>query len=201
MNSRTKNRPAISRITTSTELRKWYWLKTELAAENKRLGIRSTGAKFTLLERLCHFHDTGNTVWPGDTPTLVQSRFDWHSAVLTPQTVITDSYKNTQNVRRFFKAHIDPGFKFNIQFMDWIKANTGKTLDDAAEYWKAQQTQSTPTKIKPHNQFNQYVRDFMQDNPSLTLSDARTAWRHKKSLPSKTGRHRYEKTDLDFISS
>lgn len=59
--------------------------------------------------------------------------FDWHSAELTPQTVITDSYRNTQNVRRFFKAHIGADFKFNRPLMAWMKQNTGKPLSDAIE--------------------------------------------------------------------
>jgi len=56
---------------------------------------------------------------------------DWHSDPLTPQTVITDSYRNTQNVRRFFKAQIGPDFKFNRPFMAWLKENSGLTLGDA----------------------------------------------------------------------
>ena len=189
-------RPAISSITASAELRRWYWLKTELAAEAKRLGVKCTGAKFTILERLCHLLDTGNQKWPGDTRTVSRSTFDWHSSKLTNKTVITDSYKNTQNVRRYFQANVDPKFKFNIGLMDWIKANAGKTLGDAGNYWQAQQDDTAPTQIKPHNQFNQYTRDFLQDNPNLGMQDARKFWALKKARPTKTGRHVYARSDL-----
>lgn len=193
-------RPDITTIKKALELRRWYWLKTELAAEARRLGLKCSGAKFTILERLCHFHTTGEVVWPGDrsAKTRVVSNFDWHSSVLTEQTVITDSYKNTQNVRRFFQAHVDPKFKFNIAFMAWLKSNVGKTLGEAGRFWQAQQANPTKTTIKPHNQFNQYARDFMAANPELGMKDARAVWARKRKLPSETGRHTYEPTDLEL---
>jgi len=189
-------RPDIATLTDSSELRRWYWKKTELATEARRLGLKCTGAKFAILERICHFLDTGEHQAPDDVHLKVTSSFDWHSGKLTPDTIITDNYKNTQNVRRFFRAHLDPGFKFNISFMDWLKQNIGSTLDDAGRYWLSQQTRTTQTKIKPHNQFNQYVRDFLDDNPTLTMKDAREVWARKKATPSDTGRHIYESDDL-----
>lgn len=111
-----KNRPDITSITSGAGLHRWYWLKPELEARAKALGVRATGGKFTILERLAHFLDTGETIWPGDTHAKTHSKFDWHSADLTPETVITDSYRNSQNVRRFFKKHAEEKFKFNIAF-------------------------------------------------------------------------------------
>lgn len=57
--------------------------------------------------------------------------FDWHSALLTKDTIITDDYKNSQNVRRFFVAALGSEFKFSVKFMAWLKSNSGKTLGDA----------------------------------------------------------------------
>lgn len=197
----TDSRPAITTIDTSAELRRWYWLKTELADEAKHVGVKCTGAKFTILERLCHFLDTGEQKWPGDIRTKVASTFDWHSSKLTKNTVITDSYKNTQNVRRFFQNNINPKFKFNIGLMDWIKANVGKTLGAAGLYWQEQQDGAVKTKIKPHNQFNQYTRDFLDDNPSLGMTEVRMFWALKKARPTNTGRHVYERCDLTLTDN
>lgn len=59
------------------------------------------------------------------------NKFNWHADQLTDNTVITASYKNTQNVRRYFQSHFGPDFKMNRVFMAWLKDNVGKTLGDA----------------------------------------------------------------------
>ena len=47
--------------------------------------------------------------------------FDWHGGEVTRTTQITTSYRNTQNVRRFFKAECGDGFKFDRAFMAWLR--------------------------------------------------------------------------------
>ena len=159
-----------------------------------------SGGKFRLLDRIAHFQDTGETRFPGHTKAKVSSKFDWQSEALTPQTMLTDSYKNTQNVRRFFKAQVGEHFKFNIAFMAWIKANAGKTLADAVvEFKRMHAEMSRPgfqSEIADHNQFNQYTRDFLADNPTMGMDQVRHFWALKRALPSTDGRHRYAPSDL-----
>ena len=197
---KTEGRPPIEEIRSSEELQRWYWLKSELEAEARRNKIRLSGGKFTILNRLCHFLDTGDRIWPGDKRRQIKSKFDWHCEPLTTETVITDSYKNTQNVRRFFKEHAGQSFKFNIEFMAWMKANEGKTLAEAVvEYQEMRQREKQPghaSVIAPHNQFNQYTRDFLKDNPDMGMEEVRKYWALKRALPSETGLHVYEPSDL-----
>lgn len=80
--------------------------------------------------------------------------------------------------------------------MAWFKENIGKTLGDAVRHCQARETNPLKTKIKPHNQFNQYARDFIEANPTLGMNDARKYWSLKKALPSETGRHTYDPSDL-----
>ena len=61
--------------------------------------------------------------------------FDWHCDRITRATPITASYRNTQNVRRFFLAECGSGFKFDRPFMAWLKYGTTKTIGDAADEW------------------------------------------------------------------
>jgi hypothetical protein len=195
-----EHRPALDKITSSADLRRWYWLKSELTDEARRRGLKVSGAKFDLLDRLAHHMDTGEADRPRAKARRVTSDFDWHAAPLNIATVLTDSYRNTQNVRRFFKAQIGSGFSFNIAFMDWMKSNQGKTLGDAIHAYHAQKAAalSTPSKIKPHNQFNQYTRDFLAHNPGAGMAEVRRVWKLKRSLPSADGRHRYDPADLDL---
>lgn len=198
-------RPDIDTIATGKELQRWYWRKDELIAHARHLGLKTTSGKFVILDRISHFLDTGEKQFPGDLAIRPASKFDWHCEPLTMLTEITDSYKNTQNVRRFFKGAIGDGFKFNIAFMEWIRSNTGKTLQDAcAAYLDIQNQSGKPgfrTSIKDHNQFNQYTRDFLDDNPQLGMADVRRIWALKIGTPSDTGRHVYDPADLKLSES
>ncbi len=202
--TRTQNhsRPDIATITSADQLRRWYWLKTELTAHAKSIGVKSTGAKFTLLERIAHYIERGETHWPGDKKAITHSKFDWHSAPLNHETLITDNYKNTQNVRRFFDVNTGEDFKFTIALMDWMKSNIGRTLGDAIGAYhalrKASADPNHKTDIKSHNQFNQYTRDFLANNPDLGMNDVRKFWALKRAQPTNDGRHVYEPGDLDL---
>ncbi|MEQ8676033.1 MAG: DUF6434 domain-containing protein [Aggregatilineales bacterium] len=197
----TEQRPPIKTIKTGAELRRWYWLKEELVAYCQEHGIPYSAGKFELLDRIARFMDTGET--PTPKRKNITSKFDWHSEQLSAETIITDSYKNTQNVRRFMTMHIGKHFKFNIDFMAWMRANAGKTLGEAVIQWQDLEARKADanfqTDIADHNQYNQYLRDFFEANPTLTTRDARTCWEFKRSLPTPDGRHVYDADDLQAL--
>ncbi|HTD06943.1 DUF6434 domain-containing protein [Undibacterium sp.] len=62
--------------------------------------------------------------------------FDWHGGIITRQTVVDSSYRNTQNVRRFLSSQCGPHFKFNRDFIAWIRDGVLKNLGDVADEWK-----------------------------------------------------------------
>ena len=66
--------------------------------------------------------------------------FDWHGGRITRNTPITSAYRNTQNVRRFFKAECGDHFKFDRPFMAWLKNGRNKTMGDAADEWLRRDT-------------------------------------------------------------
>jgi len=61
--------------------------------------------------------------------------FDWHGDPITHATPVTATYRNTQNVRRFFKRECGDGFRFDRDFMAWMKNGKRKTMGDAAKEW------------------------------------------------------------------
>jgi len=67
--------------------------------------------------------------------------FDWHSDPIARRTPITKAYRNTQNVRRFFRAQCGDRFKFDRSFMAWLKSGTNKTMGDAADEWLRREIQ------------------------------------------------------------
>jgi hypothetical protein len=63
------------------------------------------------------------------------TNFDWHGSPISRETPVTKSYRNTLNVRRFFKAQSGDDFRFDRRFMAWLKDETPKTMGVAADEW------------------------------------------------------------------
>lgn len=63
-------------------------------------------------------------------------KLDWHSSVLTRTTIVDQNYKSTQNVRRFMVEQCGEGFRFDRDFMAWIRNGTAKNLGDVVDEWK-----------------------------------------------------------------
>lgn len=63
-------------------------------------------------------------------------KVDWHSALLTRTTLVDKHYRNTQNVRRFLTEQCGEDFRFDRDFMAWIRNGVPKTLGDVADEWK-----------------------------------------------------------------
>jgi hypothetical protein len=191
-------RPNILNIQTGEELKKWYWLKDELVSFAKTTDTSCVGSKFEILERLANRLD-GKTQQI-ETKSKINSKFNWKTEKLTLETIITDSYKNGENTRGFFKEHCGQKFAFSISFMAWMKQNVGKKLQDAINEWdKIQELQKDKTyksAIPDSNQYNKYTRDFFADNPEKTIQEARHFWKLKRQLP--LGKHIYERTDLQL---
>ena len=54
------------------------------------------------------------------------SLFDWHGGRITRVTPVTGSYRNTQNVRRFFQSECGGDFKFDRAAQEWLRRNAVK---------------------------------------------------------------------------
>jgi len=63
-------------------------------------------------------------------------KIDWHSTMLTRETIVDRYYKNTQNVRRFMMQECGDSFRFDQEFMAWIRNCKPKTLGDVVDEWK-----------------------------------------------------------------
>lgn len=193
-------RPEIADCADAEEFRRWYYLKAELQAYARAQGLKTSGGKFQITDRIAYFLEHGEA--PVEAlkvkPT---SGFDWHSAELTPETVITDSYKNTQNVRRFMKEAVGPGFTFSIALMDWAKANQGRTLAEMAEEAKrlaAAKRAGAKAPDQPHNQYNAYTRAYFAHKPDGSAEEVRALWKARRGLP---GPYVFHPDDLRLLES
>ncbi|WP_447591021.1 DUF6434 domain-containing protein [Aquipseudomonas campi] len=72
-------------------------------------------------------------------------KFDWHSDPITHHTVISSDYKNTQNVRRFMLEHCGPTFRFDRDFMAWIRGGAPQTMGEIVAEWQRRNPSSGPS--------------------------------------------------------
>jgi len=190
------NRPELNANISIHDFKNYYWYKVELVDFCRTENLDKRGGKIELAKRIEVFLKTGERKSHQEKTTKT-SRFDWNNEKLTIETEITDNYKNTENVREFFKKHLGDRFRFNVKFMNWMKAAQGKNLGDAIEQWTSitneMRTDKTKKQIAPQFEYNTYIRDFMKDNPDKSLHDAVECWKIKKS---KLGDNKYTKSDL-----
>jgi AraC-like DNA-binding protein len=178
-------KPLLNKRIREADFKKYYWLKEQLMHFCKNNQISSTGTKYDLAERIAYYLKTGKTSNPAVT-TKKTSSFDWHSESLTPETIITDSYKNSQNVRRFFRAQVGSSFRFSIPLMAFMKRSAGLPLKAAVQEWKRlellKKDKNHQSVIPDSNQYNLFIRDFMKDNPGESIATARKLWKLKRDL-------------------
>lgn len=191
-----KTRPELNRNISVQDFKEFYWYRAELIDFCRLQNLDKRGGKVELSKRVENFLKTGEGIPHPEF--AVTSRFDWNAEKLTVDTVITDSYKNTENVRAFFKKQIGHQFKFNVQFMNWMKNANGKTLGAATEQWisimNERRISKSEKEIAPQFEYNTYIRDFMKDNPDKSLQHAIICWKSKKLKP---GNNKYTKSDLN----
>ncbi len=199
------NRPDFSNIKSGTEFNHWYWLKEEMIEICKQAGLPVTGRKFDLRDRIMFALDNNGKIKPQSKKKKVLSSFNWSKSQLTLETVITDNISFGPNFRRFMAGQIGNKFQCHSDFMDWVKSNEGKTLEDAVLKWLELESRKDDPSfrrgIADNNMYSQYIRDFLDDNPRQNLKNVRKFWLLKKQLPSEDGFIRYEKSDLDLIKN
>jgi len=196
MEKGTEKRPELNSAISPDDFQSFYWLKTELISFCRANGVNATGGKIEIAGRIEQHLATGK-VAPTSRKPVISSNFDWKNSELHLNTKLTDNYKNTENVRAFMTLHIGSHFKFNTVFMNWAKANAGKSLADAIDEWKRiytlQKNKKHKSVIAPQFEFNRYIRDFMADNPGKTRAAAIFFWKLKRQ---QRGDNIYSATDL-----
>lgn len=191
-----EKRPELNGTISRQDFQCFYWLKTELVSFCRANGISATGGKIEIARRIEHYLVTGKAIHTSRKP-IPTSSFDWKNSELNLDTKLTDNYKNTENVRAFMTLLVGPHFKFNTQFMNWAKSNTGKSLREAIEEWTQiyyqKKNKEYKSEIAPQFEYNRYIRDFMVDNPGQTSASAIHFWKLKRR---KRGDNSYSASDL-----
>ena len=199
----TNTRPQLTKDLKSEDFKEDYFLKEELKDFCKKEGLKVSGSKNQLEERIIYYLDTGKSL---DNSRSIKNKNNYSKSnsnkALTSEEIALDSilgenFKCSEDKREFFEKEIGKGFKFKVKFQKWLKSNPEKTYQDAINAYYEIQNSKKKTKIEKQFQYNQYIRDFFKDNDDQNLKDAIKCWNYKKSLK---GHNRYEKSDLDALN-
>lgn len=147
-----------------------------------------SGGKQELTERVAYYLETAEMLKPvGRTTARPYEE-------ITLDTIIEENIRCSEKHRQFFKDNINERFKFNVEFINWLRENPRRTYRDAVDEYHVimERKKTCKPEIGKQFEYNTYIRDFFQDNKGLSLSDAIICWKHKRSIP---GHNRYEPAD------
>lgn len=194
------NRYRLNKDLDSTEFREYYFLKEELKEFCRNEGLKISGSKNQLEERIIYYLDTGKslenkTIQKKSNNQSTSNKTTTHEEIRL-DSILGENFKCSEDKREFFVREIGKGFKFKVKFQKWLKSNPDKTYQDAINAYYDLQNSKEKTEIDKQFQYNQYIRDFFKDNDDRTLNDAIKCWNYKKSLK---GHKRDEKSDLKAL--
>ncbi|MBV6633179.1 MAG: hypothetical protein KI792_09125 [Alphaproteobacteria bacterium] len=181
-------RPAFNPGMTGDQFLGWYWEKEMLETICETLQLSRAGSKAELRHRIAARLDGQSEERPTTKPTQQTNRINWSKAALTGGEIIDDQISFGPNVRGFFKAEIGKGFTCSGEFMAWVRAHPGYSLNDAIAAWyeiEARNRAAPDQKpIAKHNNYLRYLRAFKAANPELTQDDGKRCWKAKKLRPT-----------------
>lgn len=180
------NRPKLHKNLDPEVFKQFYYLKEELIAFCKQEKLQSVGSKEELNQIIMHYLKTKEKL-------TISKRKRVDCDTLDLNTVIPSNMRFSESNREFFKQYLGENFRFSVPFQQWLKANAGKTFQDAID---AYPNLTRNKEIDRQFEYNTYIRDFFKDNCDKTLQDAITCWKYKKSI---VGHNRYEKEDLSVL--
>ena len=161
------------------DLRSFYWLKTELAAFARRLGLPAEGHKPELLMRI----ERRLRGLPEPQERGRRRADDGRdSDKLLERSSPVVNYKSDDRTRAFFASQIGPHFHFTYHLNQYRLAKKRLTYGDLVDEWLAEyarrKTRDYKAPIASQGEYNQYVRDFFEDpiNQGKGLRAAVVSW-------------------------
>jgi hypothetical protein len=165
-----------------SDFRDCYWMKDDLIAFARRLGVPTHGYKPELVARI--ERRLRGQPDPQEPPKRRKAGRDSDKPITRRTRVV--NYKSDDRTRAFFEKEIGPHFHFTYHVNQYRLRNPGLTYGDLVDEWIAEETRrKTPgykAPIASHGEYNRHIRDFFADpaNRGRTLHDAIASWKKAK---------------------
>lgn len=173
------DRPPLDVRLSPADLLRWYWTLEELRHLARLLGVRSTGSKTVLTQRL-HAALAGQ---PFHEPTARRAPAAPLSSRLDHRTTIPVGQRCTQQLRAWFTEQVGPGFRFDGAMRAFISGGDGtRTLGGALLHWH-QSRGSTTEVIDEQFEHNRFTRRWRADHPGGSREELLDDWRTYRNSP------------------
>ena len=171
-------RPKLRRGMSVATFRSYYWMKADLVAFARELGVATNGYKPELTARI----ERRLRGLPGaGRPERPRPRERDSDAPIRRGTPVVN-YWSDAKTRAFFISQIGRGFHFTYRLNQYRIAHDNLTYGDLVDEWLAEhrrrQDDDYHAPLAEHGKYNRYVRDFFADplNRGKTMRDAASAW-------------------------
>lgn len=176
-----EERPALTESLSRPEFLRWYWLKDELASFARRLGIRATGDKALLTQRIAARLDGTPFTEPASPRRGSSRRLD---GPLTASTVIPPGQRCSQVVRAWFVEQVGHSFGFDAEMRAFFAATDGtQTMQDALDHYRATRGGGVKS-IDAQFEYNRFTRAWHDANPNGDRADLLRAWQEYRARPA-----------------
>ena len=193
-------RPKLNKNISVRDFKDFYWMKAELVAFCRKIGISGSGGKIEIAGRIEKYLKGGKI----ETKKIGKGGKKREGIQRIPESInelIPDNYSSSQLFREYFESIIGQHFHFTAYMMQYIKDHLGITFKEYVDEWQAEHERRKNKNYKPKImkscEYNQYTRDFFKDNPDKTRKEAIRHWKLKKSM---RGNNVYKKSDLKYCN-
>ena len=116
------NRHKLNKDLNSAEFKEYYFLKEELKDFCKKEGLKVSGSKNQLEERIIYYLDTGKSL---DNSRSIKNKNNYSKSnsnkattyeEITLDSILGENFKCSEDKREFFEKEIGKGFKFKVKF-------------------------------------------------------------------------------------
>ncbi|SJN13180.1 hypothetical protein FM113_17030 [Leucobacter sp. 7(1)] len=173
-------RPALTDALTEREFLRWYWLKAELEVFARGQGIRATGNKELLTERIAAALAGRSFREPAKARRAAGKQL---TAPITSATIIPAGQRSSQVVRAWLSEQLGADFHFDAAMREFFARSDGtQTMQDALECFAATRTRpSTP--IDAQFEYNRFTRAWHTRHPDSSREELFVAWRAYRNTP------------------
>lgn len=175
-----EKRPELTGNLSGSELLRWYWLKDELSEFARHLGVRATGGKDILVQRIAAKLDGIEFVEPQRVPRKSGVQL---SGTLTAETLIPVGQRCSQVVRAWFVDQVGPSFGFDAEMRAYFAGTDGtRTMQDALDHYLVTRNQGVKD-IDAQFEYNRFTRAWHEANPAGERAELLHAWQEYRSRP------------------